>query len=83
MRTELIRIGNSRGVRIPKPLIEQCGFRDVVELRVENDRLIVSPERQVRQGWADAFRAAEQVESDELLLENVPPNKFDLKDWRW
>ena len=83
LRTELIRIGNSRGVRIPKPLIEQCGFRDVVELRVENDRLIVSPERQVRQGWADAFRAAEQVESDELLLENVPPNKFDLKDWRW
>jgi antitoxin MazE len=83
LRTELIRIGNSRGVRIPKPLIEQCGFTDVVELRVENDRLIVSPERKVRQGWADAFRAAEQVESDELLLENVPPNKFDLKDWRW
>jgi antitoxin MazE len=83
MRTELIRIGNSRGVRIPKPLIEQCGFKDVVELRVENDRLIVSPERQVRQGWADAFRAAEQVESDELLLEHVPPNKFDSKDWRW
>ena len=83
MRTELIRIGNSRGVRIHKPVIEQCGFGDVVELRVENDRLIVSPERRVRQGWAEAFRAAGQVESDELLLENILPNEFDLKEWRW
>lgn len=83
MRAELIRIGNSRGVRIPKPVIEQCGFGDVVELRVENDRLIVSPERSVRQGWAEKFRAAGQVEADELLLESMQPNDFDSKEWRW
>ena len=83
MRTELIRIGNSRGVRIPKPLIEQCGLGDVVELRVENDRLIVTQERHVRQGWAEAFRATEQVEPDELLLESIGPNSFDSKEWRW
>jgi len=83
MRTELIRIGNSRGVRIPKPLIEQCGFGDVVDLRVENDRLIVSPERHVRDGWGEAFRAAGRVDPDEILLDSIGPNSFDAKEWRW
>ncbi len=43
MKTELVRIGNSRGIRIPKPLIEQCGLGNNVELRVENDSLVISP----------------------------------------
>jgi antitoxin component of MazEF toxin-antitoxin module len=58
MKAELVRIGNSRGLRIPKPLIEQCGLGKTVELRVENDRLIISPGRQPRQGWDEAFRGA-------------------------
>jgi antitoxin MazE len=48
MRTELVRIGNSRGIRIPKPLIQQCGLGDTVELRVENDCLVIAPERRLR-----------------------------------
>ncbi len=40
MNTELVRIGNSRGVRIPKPFIEQCGLGETVELRVANDCLV-------------------------------------------
>ncbi len=56
MKTELVRIGNSRGIRIPKPLIEQCGLGNNVELRVENDSLVISPERRPRQGWEEAFR---------------------------
>jgi len=82
MRAELVRIGNSRGVRIPKPLIEQCGFGEIVELRVENDRLIISPERQPRQGWADAFRAAGSATRDEILLAEFP-NAFDREEWQW
>jgi antitoxin MazE len=83
MKTELVRIGNSRGIRIPKPLIEQCGLRDVVELRVEKDRLIVSRVRRAREGWAEAFRAAGAGASDELLLEKLPANDFDSKEWKW
>ena len=83
MRTELIRIGNSRDVRIPKPLIEQCGFGETVELRVENDCLVIAPERRPRQGWAHAFRSAVQASSDELLLETAEPNEFDGNEWRW
>jgi antitoxin MazE len=83
MKTELVRIGNSRGVRIPKPLIEQCGLGETVELRVANNRLIISPGRQPRQGWDDAFRASRHATHDELMLENAEPNEFDHKEWRW
>ena len=83
MRTQLVRIGNSRGVRIPKPLIEQCGLRDTVELRVENDRLVISPERRPRQGWGEAFRAAGPAIHNELLLETAESNEFDRKEWQW
>jgi antitoxin MazE len=75
MRTELVRIGNSRGIRIPKPIIEQCGFGERVELRVENHRLIVSPQRVLRQGWEETFRAAGSSAGDELLLEGVGANE--------
>lgn len=87
MKTELVRIGNSRGIRIPKPIIEQCGLGETVELRVENDRLVISPGRQPRQGWGEAFRASSQENRhpghDELLLEGSEPNEFDHKEWRW
>jgi len=83
MRTELVRIGNSRGVRIPKPFIEQCGLGNTVELRVENDCLVISPERRLREGWGDAFRAAGPAVRDELLLETADRNEFDRKEWQW
>ena len=82
MRTELVRIGNSRGIRIPKPLIEQCGLGKTVHLRVENDCLVISQE-QPRQGWDEAFRAAGPSLEDDLLLENADPNKFDREEWQW
>ena len=83
MKAELVRIGNSRGIRIPKPFIEQCGLGETVELRVANDCLIISPERQPRQGWNDAFRASGRALDDELMLEIAEPSEFDRKEWRW
>jgi antitoxin MazE len=83
MKTELVRIGNSRGIRIPKPIIEQCGFGQSVELRVENDRLIVAHPRTPRQGWDEAFRAAGSSNHDDLLLKDIAPNEFDRTGWKW
>ncbi|MGH9512913.1 MAG: AbrB/MazE/SpoVT family DNA-binding domain-containing protein [Terriglobales bacterium] len=82
IKTELVRIGNSRGIRIPKPIIEQCGFGDEVDLRVENERLVISPERLPRAGWEDRFRAACAAGEDELLLEPAA-NEFDRREWQW
>jgi len=61
IRTRIVRIGNSQGVRIPKALIEQAGLRDDVEIRLDDSRLIISAARHPRSGWQDAFQAmAEQ-----------------------
>lgn len=83
MKTELVRIGNSRGIRIPKPIIEQCGFGETVEVRVERDCLIVSPERRPRENWGDAFCASGHAASDELMLEGTGSNDFDHEEWKW
>lgn len=83
MRVELVRIGNSRGIRIPKPLIEQCGFGDAVELHVEDNRLIIAAERRPRQGWKEAFAAAGSSSADAAPLVEMPRNKFDNEEWIW
>ena len=83
MKVELVRIGNSRGIRIPKPILKQCGFEDAVDLGIENGRLVIAPARRPREGWEEAFRAAGPSAHDELPLETLPPNQFDREDWRW
>lgn len=83
MKVQLVRIGNSRGIRIPKPLIEQCGFGDTVDLRVEQDCLVIAPNRPPRQGWEKAFQAADPTTGDQLLLDTIPPNEFDREEWQW
>jgi antitoxin MazE len=83
MRIELVRIGNSRGIRIPKPVIEQCGFGDIVELHVEQHRLVIAPDRPSRQGWKEAFAATRSSAPDSLLLKALPPNEFDAEEWAW
>ncbi len=82
MKIELVRVGNSRGIRIPKPLIEQCGFGDSVELRIENNHLVVIASRQPREGWEETFRVAGSSLSDEVLLDDAPSH-FDREEWRW
>jgi len=83
MKVKLVRIGNSRGIRIPKAIVEQCGLQEAVELRVEKDRLVIAREHRPRQGWEEAFFAAGPSSNDELLLEALPSSTFDREDWRW
>jgi antitoxin component of MazEF toxin-antitoxin module len=56
---------------------------DPVELRVEQDRLIIASDRAPRQGWKEAFAATKSSAPDSLLLEALPPNEFDAEEWTW
>jgi len=67
MKTHLVRIGNSRGVRLPKQLIEQAGLSEEVELRVQEGAIIITRARSLRSGWADAAREARQRQEDRLF----------------
>jgi antitoxin MazE len=83
MRTTLVRIGNSRGIRIPKVLLEQCHLEGAVLLEVERDRLVIRPATNPRQGWDEAFRQMSDEGDDVLLDPDVPPTDWDKTDWEW
>ena len=83
MKAELIRIGNSQGIRIPKPLIEQCGLGKSVELTVKDNVLTISPERAVRAGWEDAFKAMAAAGDDAALLPDDVTSDWDETEWEW
>jgi antitoxin MazE len=82
VKTHLVRIGNSRGVRLPKPLIEQAGLAEEVELRVQEGAIIIARAAPPRSGWADAARHARQRQGDRLI-DAPTPTRFDDEEWEW
>ena len=82
--TRLIRIGNSRGIRIPRLLLDQLKFGEEVELTVEQDRLIVRPVGQPRAGWDEQFRLMAERGDDRLLDEgSLSLSRWDAEAWEW
>jgi antitoxin MazE len=67
MKTRLVRIGNTQGVRIPKPLLEQTGLRDEVDIEVEGDHLVIRAVAAPRAGWDEAFQEMARQGDDALL----------------
>jgi antitoxin MazE len=82
MKARLVRIGNSRGVRLPKPLIEQAGLGEEVELLVQEGAILIQSATAPRAGWADAARHLADSESMGLI-DPPSPTKFDEGEWRW
>lgn len=84
MKTSVIRIGNSRGIRIPKTLLEQCQLGDTVELAVRNGHLVVRPATRPRAGWDEAFRQMAQQGDDKLVDKNfLSATQWDRTEWEW
>ena len=79
MKTRLVRIGNSRGIRIPKPLLEELGAPDEVELQVQDGTLVVTPVVDPRAGWAEAVARY----GPSPLLDAPTPTAFDEGEWSW
>lgn len=82
MKARLVRIGNSRGVRLPKPLILQAGLTDEVELTVQGGAIVIECANRPRSGWGDAAKEARQ-KGEDLLLDPPAPTHFDGKEWEW
>jgi antitoxin MazE len=84
MKTRIIRIGNSRGIRIPKPLLDELGLLDEVEIHVEGDSLVIHPSKKARAGWAEAFQEMARRGEDKLLDSDVPSlTDWDEEEWVW
>jgi antitoxin MazE len=82
MKARLIRIGNSRGLRLPKPLIEQAGLENEVELCVHDGVIEISSSKSPRTGWAAAAERLRQCDQDRLLDPGTP-TRFDEEEWQW
>jgi len=84
MRTRVIKIGNSQGIRIPKPLLDQTGIKDDVELEVEKTQIIIRPISNPRLGWDNAFRTMAKNGHDTLIDANETiADSSDAEEWQW
>jgi antitoxin MazE len=84
MKTRSVRIGNSRGIHIPKPLLERAGLSGEVEISVQDHSLVTRSARKPRAGWDEAFREMAQRGDDGLLDEDVVSlTRWDEEEWEW
>jgi antitoxin MazE len=81
-KTRIVRIGNSRGIRIPKTLLDEADLPEEVELRAQPGRLVVQGVRRPRSGWAAAAKRM-RAGGDDRLLDKATSTKFDCKEWGW
>ncbi|MBR8832685.1 MAG: AbrB/MazE/SpoVT family DNA-binding domain-containing protein [Stigonema ocellatum SAG 48.90 = DSM 106950] len=82
IKTRLVKIGNSQGIRIPKPLLEQSGINVEVEIEAHENHLIVRPASRSRVGWDEAF-ATMAEQGDDVLLEDGSMTEWDRTEWEW
>jgi len=84
MKTKIVRIGNSQGIRIPKTLLAQCSLTGPVEFEVRNGQLVLHSTSRPRAGWGEAFREMSAHRDDALLdQDSLPPTNWDRTEWRW
>ena len=81
-RTRIVRIGNSRGIRVPRALLEQANLREDVELYAEPGRIVVRSAESPRAGWAETARAVRE-RGEGQLLDPPRPTRFDEEEWEW
>ena len=79
MKAQIIQIGNSQGIRIPKMMLEETRLSGEVELVVHTDGLLIRSAKRPRGTWETQFKAI----ADDEPLDSDLPNKFDSKEWKW
>jgi antitoxin MazE len=82
MKANLVAIGNSRGVRIPKAILEQTGLTDEVELEVRGAQLVIRSARKPREGWEQACREM-TARGEDALLDPETTTTWDETEWTW
>jgi antitoxin MazE len=82
VKARIVRVGNSRGIRIPKPLLDQAGLDADVELHAEPGRIVIEAVRRPRAGWAEAARRMAE-RGDDGPLDASTPTRFDGEEWEW
>jgi antitoxin MazE len=82
MKSRIVQIGNSQGIRLPKVLLEEAQLADEVELEAGPGRIVIRRATRPRAGWAAAAQRMRERGEDHLL---DPPTstRFDRDEWKW
>jgi len=85
MKVQIIKIGNSQGIRIPKVLLQESQIGREVELIPEKDQIVIRPIKRIRSGWEKSFQAMAKNKDDMLLDESslIHQNSWDEQEWEW
>ncbi len=83
LKTRIVRIGNSQGVRIPKLFLEHMRVGEEVELELQPDQIVIRRVRRPREGWEHAFQAMAEQRDDQLLDGDLPSTSWDADEWEW
>lgn len=85
MKTQIVKIGNSQGIRIPKIILEESRIGNEVELVVEHEQIIIRSAKKARSGWEAAFRTLAKNGDDKLLDEEnlSKQSSWDDEEWEW
>jgi len=85
MITKIVKIGNSRGIRIPKSIIEQSGIKNEVELQFKDDKIVIKSVSEVRNNWDSAFQNMSKNSDDKLFDNEIlsSQNSWDNEEWTW
>ena len=82
MKTQIIQIGNSQGIRIPKVLLEDSRITGEVDLELHPEGILIRNAKKPRSGWESAFKAMAENDDDELDAGHST-TAFDKKEWQW
>ena len=83
MYAEIIKIGNSKVLRIPKAFLKQCKIKNTLNLKVKNHSLIITPCENIREGWEESFSIMAENKDDALLDENYLDYPVGVEEWEW
>jgi antitoxin MazE len=81
IKSRIVRVGNSQGIRIPKTMLEQSGIVENVEIEVKNNQIVITAAKKARAGWSEAF-AQMVINGDEEPMLDVQ-NSWDDTEWEW
>ncbi len=82
MKTQIIQIGNSQGVRLPKVLLEESRIHGEVDLELHPDGILIRNAQKPRARWDEGFKTMAENEDDEAVG-GSPATAFELKEWQW
>lgn len=71
MEVSIIQIGNSRGLRLNKSILERYNIKDKVEVILEQGQIVLRPVDTPRKGWDEAFKEMHANQDDQLLMDDI------------